>query len=98
MAKTMTVGELMKQLAVFPPELPIFFYDIDKERDSNLEVLELAGPQFDPDDGGNIIPSSPYYSVGYSSDGNCVQFHIEVLPLSANKASVSWRTIVHIQT
>ena len=64
MAKTMTVGELMKQLAVFPPELPIFFYDLDKERDSNLEVLELAGPQFDPDDGGNIIPSSPYYCKG----------------------------------
>ena len=56
MAKTMTVGELMKQLAAFPPELPIFFYDMDKERDSNLEVLELAGPQFDPDDEGNIIP------------------------------------------
>lgn len=43
MVKTMTAGELMKQLATFPPELPIFFYDMDKERDSCLEVLELAG-------------------------------------------------------
>ena len=64
MAKTMTVGELMKQLAVFPPELPIFFYDIDKERDSCLEVLELAGPYLDPDDDCSIRPTSPYYCKG----------------------------------
>ena len=44
MAKTMTVEDLMSQLSVYPPNMPIFFYDIDKERDSCLEVLELAGP------------------------------------------------------
>ena len=64
MAKTMTAGELMKQLATFPPELPIFFYDMDKERDSCLEVLELAGPYLDPDDDGSIRPTSPYFCKG----------------------------------
>ena len=64
MVKTMTAGELMKQLATFPPELPIFFYDMDKERDSCLEVLELAGPYLDPDDDCSIRPTSPYYCKG----------------------------------
>lgn len=64
MTKTMTVGELIKQLEAFPCELPVFFYDIDKEQDFNLEILELNGPKFDSDNGGNIVPFSPYYCKG----------------------------------
>ena len=64
MVKTMTVEDLMSQLSVYPPNMPIFFYDIDKERDSCLEVLELAGPYLDPDDDCSIRPTSPYYCKG----------------------------------
>lgn len=67
MAKTMTVGELMDILSVYPPHMPIFFYDADKERDSMVEVVELAGPISDVEETGDISWSTPYYCKGISN-------------------------------
>lgn len=64
--KTMTVGELVAKLQEHPPHVPVFVYDIDKERDLAIEVVELAGPHFEPDQYGIISDMSPYYCKGYS--------------------------------
>lgn len=67
MSKTMTVGELMDILSTHPPHVPIFFYDADKERDSMIEVVELAGPISDVEETGDISWSTPYYCKGVSN-------------------------------
>jgi len=67
MAKTMTVAELTRALSEYPPDLPIFFYDFDKERDSCLQILELNGSRIEVDDGGYLKHHTPYYCKGYSS-------------------------------
>lgn len=67
MAKTMTVGELMSILSTYPDYMPIFFYDADKERDSMIEVVELAGPAMDVEETGDISWNTPYYCKGVSN-------------------------------
>jgi hypothetical protein len=67
MTKTMTVEQLMQELAAYPPNLPVFFYDFDKERDSCLQKLELNGLRMDPDDGGMLTYHTPYYCKGRSA-------------------------------
>lgn len=67
MAKTMTVEELMSILSTYPGHMPIFFYDADKERDSMIEVVELAGPAMDVEETGDISWSTPYYCKGVSN-------------------------------
>ena len=67
MIKTMTVEELMNILSTYPPTMPIFFYDIDKERDSNIEVVELAGPVSDIEETGDVSWHTPYYCKGVSN-------------------------------
>lgn len=67
MAKTMTVEELMSILSTYPGHMPIFFYDADKERDSMIEVVELAGPISDVEETGDISWSTPYYCKGVSN-------------------------------
>ena len=64
--KTMTVDELIAKLQEHPPHVPVFVYDIDKERDLAIEVVELAGPHLEPDEYGIISDMSPYYCKGYS--------------------------------
>lgn len=64
--KTMTVGELVAKLQEHPPYVPVFVYDIDKERDLAIEVVELAGPHFEPSEYGIISDVSPYYCKGNS--------------------------------
>ena len=64
--KTMNVGELIAKLQEHPPHVPVFVYDIDKERDLAIEVVELAGPHLEPDECGIISDMSPYYCKGYS--------------------------------
>ena len=64
--KTMTVGELIAKLQEHPPHVSVFVYDIDKERDLAIEVVELAGPHLEPDECGIISDMSPYYCKGYS--------------------------------
>lgn len=67
MAKTMTVEELMNILSTYPGHMPIFFYDADKERDSMIEVVELAGPAMDVEETGTISWNTPYYCKGVSN-------------------------------
>lgn len=67
MAKTMTVEELMNILSTYPGYMPIFFYDADKERDSMIEVVELAGPAMDVEETGTISWNTPYYCKGVSN-------------------------------
>lgn len=67
MAKTMTVEELMSVLSTYPGHVPVFFYNPDKERDSMIELVELAGPIIDPDDAGRLNWSTPYYCKGISN-------------------------------
>lgn len=67
MAKTMTAGELMSILSTYPGHMPIFFYDADKERDSMVEVVELAGPAMDVEETGTISWNTPYYCKGVSN-------------------------------
>lgn len=67
MVKTFTVEDLINELSNYPPTMPVFFYDADKERDSCLQVLELNGPRLEPEDDGLIIPSTPYYCKGVSN-------------------------------
>lgn len=66
MSKTMTVGELVNILSTYPPHMPVFVYDYDKERDLAVEVVELAGPYLEPDECGIINLSTPYYCKGHS--------------------------------
>lgn len=66
MTKTMTVGELMNILSTYPSHIPVFFYGADKERDSDIEVVELAGPISDVEETGDISWSTPYYCKGVS--------------------------------
>lgn len=70
MSKTMTVEELMNILSTYPPYMPIFFYDIDKQRDSIIEVVELAGPISDVEENGDISWNTPYYCKGISNIEN----------------------------
>lgn len=67
MAKTMTVEQVMNILSTYPGHMPIFFYDLDKERDSCIEVVELAGPRSDVEEGGDIVWGTPYYCKGNSN-------------------------------
>ena len=67
MAKTMTIGELINILSTYPDYMPVFFYDMDKERDSMIEVVELAGPTMDVEETGDISWSTPYYCKGVSN-------------------------------
>ena len=67
MAKTMTVGELINILSVYPSHMPIFFYDVDKERDSMIEIVELAGPISDIEETGDVAWSTPYYCKSISN-------------------------------
>ena len=67
MVKTMTIGELINILSIYPPHMPIFFYDADKERDSMIEVVELAGPISDVEETGDVSWSTPYYCKGVSN-------------------------------
>jgi len=67
MTKTMTVGELMEILSAYPPHMPVFFYDIDKEKDSNIELVELAGPHSNVEESGTISWHTPYYCKGESN-------------------------------
>lgn len=67
MAKTMTVEGLMNILSTYPGHMPIFFYDADKERDSMIEVVELAGPAMDVEETGTISWNTPYYCKGVSN-------------------------------
>lgn len=66
MHKVLTVGELIEELKKYPPTLPIFTYDADEEQDAPLQTVELAGPVFEVDDGGDIRPEAPYYCKGIS--------------------------------
>lgn len=70
MSKTMTVEELMNILSIYPPHIPIFFYDIDKQRDSMIEVVELAGPISDVEETEDISWNTPYYCKGISNIEN----------------------------
>lgn len=67
MAKTMTIGELINILSAYPDYMPVFFYDMDKERDSMIEVVELAGPTMDVEETGDIFWNTPYYCKGVSN-------------------------------
>lgn len=57
----------MNILSTYPPHMPVFFYDVDKERDSMIEVVELAGPISDVEETGDISWSTPYYCKGVSN-------------------------------
>ena len=67
MAKTMTVRELIEILSAHPPHVPVFFYDIDKESDYNIELVELTGPYSDVEETGTISWHTPYYCKGKSN-------------------------------
>ena len=44
MSNTLTVGEVIKVLQKYPDNTPIFHYDIDKEKDTNINVMTLQKP------------------------------------------------------
>lgn len=67
MTETMTVGELIKELAQIPSHTPIFIYDMDKEKDMCVQKVSLSGSIIRHDEGGNQKFFSPYYCKSSSN-------------------------------
>lgn len=65
--KTFTVGEIIEELKKYPPNIPVFTYDPDEQKDNCVSVIELSGPIFEPGDDGEIHKEVPYYCCGTSN-------------------------------
>lgn len=58
--KVYTVGELIEELQKIPPHVPVFGYSTMDEGDFPIQIVELSGPIFEPDDDGTILELVPH--------------------------------------